>query len=627
MARFGILFIDATGLLRHIGDPRQRDVYRVAIVADPQLTDWYSYKQAGYALYLTELYTDLFMRRSFRQLRQQLRPDLVLFLGDLLDGGRETLDDERFDRNVERFHAVFATEETDWNSRRSRHRQHVKVPISPSSSQQQYGPSMQTTAITTSGETADSIREIRSGQFRLIQSVPDTVRERQEARGHDRSARLYVAGNHDIGFGDTIIRGTEKRFKRVHGPLNYEIPVGNHSFVILDTMSLSSIHQEIREESQTFLDSLAEDTSKSLPRILFTHVPLHRQDTVYCGTEREQQHRMIVDERGEQYQNLISQDLTREILQKLRPIMVFSGDDHDWCEMKHRVGSGGGRDDWHVPEVTVPTFSFAQGVQHPGFALLSLYRPGETAESVTQASSLSSPSSSSSSSSSFAYQHCGLPVQMAIYRAYTWLLLPTLLWILAYRIYWFMKGKPMSCGSSSGGKHAPWQQTYYSDYKEKAPVSDDTACVQPPHSQQQQQQALSQAVSTATELSPTTPRGKKAIFTLHFQNPPASTAGSCQPTAAHEAHRHHAPPPFSSPSSAFPIVSTTTTTTTAATINNTNNETHKSRVLTVLLLLRPLSCLWATRSFWRTVLADCLHLARPVLAFYGVLLLYSLAVH
>ncbi|KAF9973513.1 hypothetical protein BGZ73_003255 [Actinomortierella ambigua] len=251
------------------------------------------------------------MRRSFRQLRQQLQPDLVMFLGDLLDGGRETLDDESFERNVQRFHTVFATEKTDWNSRRSSHRRYAKRTVS-SPPQQHDQPVPKDLA-------TEGTREIRPGQFRLIQSVPVTARDRQEARDHDRSARLYVAGNHDIGFGDTIIRGTEKRFKRVHGPLNYEITVGNHSFVVLDTMSLSSVHQDIRDESQTFLDSLAEDT-------------------VYCGPEREQQHRMIVDERGEQYQNLISEDLTRDILQKLRPVMVFSGDDHDWCEMEHKVG-------------------------------------------------------------------------------------------------------------------------------------------------------------------------------------------------------------------------------------------------------------------------------------------------
>ncbi|KAG0244668.1 hypothetical protein BGW41_006907 [Actinomortierella wolfii] len=461
-------------------NPRQEDIYRVAIVADPQLTDWFSYKQTGLALYLTELYTDLFMRRSFRQLRQQLRPDLVLFLGDLLDGGRETLDDERFQKNLRRFHTIFATEETDWGSRRSQRRRHINAQLS-SQQQQQQQQQAELEAIISSNAGPESIREIRPGQFRLVQNIPTTVQERRDARRNDESARLYVAGNHDIGFGDTIIRETVKRFKRIHSPLNYEIRVGNHSFVILDTMSLSSVHQDIREEAQTFLDSLA---------------------AVYCGPQREQQHRMIVDERGEQYQNLISPELSREILEKLRPIMVFSGDDHDWCEIEHVL------DDLKTNEVTVPTFSFAQGVQHPGFVLLSLYRPTDGMASLAGGSMGSD--TGLPNEASFAYQHCGLPVQMAIYGAYIHLLLATLAWMVIYRFYWFWKGR----NSSIRNPGLMQSQNNFEDYKVQAPY---------------------RAMSTATELSPTV-RNTKGVFTLHFQNPPpiANTARQTTQRYKHE---------------------------------------------------------------------------------------------
>ncbi|KAK3837470.1 MAG: Metallo-dependent phosphatase-like protein, partial [Linnemannia gamsii] len=263
----------------------------MAIIADPQLTDWMSYHQSGLLLALVEMYTDIYMKRSFRRLHASLRPDAVLFLGDLNDGGRNT-DQKTFEKNTGRFFEwIFATDSS--------------------------------------------------------------------------ALRLYVAGNHDVGFGDTLIRSSMKRYKRVFGSVNYEVNVGNHSLVVLDTLALSSKVPSIREESQLFLDQIKQE-QPSLPRILFTHVPLHRLDTTYCGKARETD-QTIKDRKGEQYQNMVNIPLTREILEDIQPDMVFSGDDHDWCEIAHPTIGGN-----FVPEVTLRTFSFAQGIKRPAFGMLSL---------------------------------------------------------------------------------------------------------------------------------------------------------------------------------------------------------------------------------------------------------------
>lgn len=63
------------------------------IVGDPQLTDKYSYGRKGVIQWITEFYSDQYMRRNWKKLNRKLRPDAVVFLGDLMDGGREWPDD------------------------------------------------------------------------------------------------------------------------------------------------------------------------------------------------------------------------------------------------------------------------------------------------------------------------------------------------------------------------------------------------------------------------------------------------------------------------------------------------------------------------------------------------------
>jgi hypothetical protein len=79
---------------------------------------------------------------------------------------------------------------------------------------------------------------------------------------------------------------------------------------------------------------------------------------------------------GPGYQNLLGSETSRFLLDILRPSVVFSGDDHDYCEHHHPQG---------VREITLKSFSSSTGIRRPGFQLLSLIPPHEATTSKTHA--------------------------------------------------------------------------------------------------------------------------------------------------------------------------------------------------------------------------------------------------
>ncbi|KAF9907703.1 hypothetical protein BX616_000352 [Lobosporangium transversale] len=429
----------------------RKEHYRIALIADPQLTDWMSYHQSGLLLALVEIYTDIFMRRSFKRLHASLRPDAVIFLGDLLDGGRTTFG-KTFDKNKGRFfERVFITLSSGWNQRP------VIVDLEDSTRLE----ITQDPKKMGIDETAFNI----TGHYQQLVDVPLSSIERERIRNAGKSVRLYVAGNHDVGFGDKLVRPSMVRYKRIFGSVNYEIKIGNHSLVVLDTLALSSELPDIRQESQQFLSQLMNETP-TLPRILFTHIPLYRIETTPCGAARETK-QLILDRMGEQYQNMIHAPLTQEILQGIQPDMVFSGDDHDWCEVAHayknsNVKSRGNSNKHYsyTPEVTLPTFSFAQGIQQPGFVMLSLYNPDHKTKNLypvvnTNTTAARLPVSTMGEGegiapgsierpfgeATFAYEECMLPNQLLIYLSYGLLFVGSLGVLLIQRHRWMARSR------------------------------------------------------------------------------------------------------------------------------------------------------------------------------------------
>lgn len=102
--------------------------------------------------------------------------------------------------------------------------------------------------------------------------------------------------------------------------------------------------------------------------IVFSHIPLSRPESAKCGPLREgREDAKIRKGVGPGYQNLLGRQTSHFIVDAIDPVVVFSGDDHDYCDMVHA--------DTGVREVTVKSFSPSTGVSRPGFQLLSLVPP------------------------------------------------------------------------------------------------------------------------------------------------------------------------------------------------------------------------------------------------------------
>ena len=171
----------------------------------------------------------------------------------------------------------------------------------------------------------------------------------------ETTASPYIAslpGNHDIGVSDTVSPTALARFKKHFGEPSSEFRAGDFTLVLLDTVSLSAeFHDTISQQPRIFLDSL-KSNEPAEPRILLTHIPLYRPEGTSCGALRESRNAIRVG-KGYQYQNVLTPELSKKVVDIVRPLAVFSGDDHDYCYVQHNYGG------MKIPEHTVKSFSWA----------------------------------------------------------------------------------------------------------------------------------------------------------------------------------------------------------------------------------------------------------------------------
>lgn len=165
-----------------------------------------------------------------------------------------------------------------------------------------------------------------------------------------------VPGNHDEGFGAGVKPILRDRFNRYFGTPNIRRFIDGVEFISIDAPSLLAA-APVSDPARNFVDSLGEPTQ---PRILLSHVPL-RRDTVArpCGPLRESP--AFHQNAGYQYQLALDQLITDELLQKVKPELIFSGDDHDYCDIRHPT---------NAREITVKSISMAMGIKHPAVQLL-----------------------------------------------------------------------------------------------------------------------------------------------------------------------------------------------------------------------------------------------------------------
>lgn len=374
------------------------------LVADPQLIDPHTYPGRPWPLSsLTYTITDNYMRRSYKQLQEQLQPDTVFFMGDLFDGGREW-------RTFKG-----SSEDPSWSRR-------PKSEVSRAKKwKKRYGEDYW-------------LKEY--ARFSKIFVDPWVVGG-PDAR-HGQGVRRLIAslpGNHDLGFGSEVKVPVRDRFEAFFGDMNRVDVIANHTFVSVDTLSLSARSSEDRAQAdlsdiyrpaEEFLDgvqlrkrraieqelrrlrgeiqepsqehkveeALSADFSRTvtldrgegkpeLPTILLTHVPLWRPPGTQCGPLREHwppsnpadsqardDRNAISVSKGYQYQNVLSEGDSVDLIEKIGNVVhAFSGDDHDYCELSHDEKQA------NVKEITIKSTSMAMGVPTPGFLMVSMYNP------------------------------------------------------------------------------------------------------------------------------------------------------------------------------------------------------------------------------------------------------------
>ncbi|CAI4055607.1 hypothetical protein N7582_000383 [Saccharomyces uvarum] len=190
-----------------------------------------------------------------------------------------------------------------------------------------------------------------------------------------RRTVMSLPGNHDIGFGDTVVESSLQRFSSYFGETSTSLEVGNHTFVLLDTISLSDKkNPSVSRIPMEFLDNFSMG-SHPQPKILLTHVPLYRNaEQQTCGELRESKKPFPIQS-GEQYQTVIDSEISQQILTAVQPELLFSGDDHDYCRISHSYPFHG--ETKIAEEITVKSCAMNMGINRPAIQLLSLYNPSD----------------------------------------------------------------------------------------------------------------------------------------------------------------------------------------------------------------------------------------------------------
>jgi hypothetical protein len=175
-----------------------------------------------------------------------------------------------------------------------------------------------------------------------------------------------------------------------------------------------------------------------IPTVLLSHVPLYRPPGTPCGPLREkwppskvagQTETLQSDDAnalriaaGYQYQNVLHPEVSEDILRKVGGVEhIFSGDDHDYCDILHQGISSGERG---AREITVKSISWAMGVREPGFLMISLWNP------IDEHGAKLPVSQSPLSKSTLQSHLCLLPNQLTIFIRYGVFLAITLLMLV-----------------------------------------------------------------------------------------------------------------------------------------------------------------------------------------------------
>ncbi|ETW80437.1 hypothetical protein HETIRDRAFT_46276, partial [Heterobasidion irregulare TC 32-1] len=263
---------------------------------------------------LVQRFRDIHLRKSWAAVRR-LRPHTIFFLGDMLASGGAIKDDDEYETYVRKFKNTF--------------------PVDPDI-------------------------EVR-----------------------------YLPGNSDVGLGEinSFTKHVRERYMDHFGALNQRISVANSTLVLLDAPGLvnedylragSGVSFDhwtpLKDGPIEFVTAVATDHEQG-PIILFSHIPLHRAESRACGPLRERG--TIRRGVGHGWQSSLGKQTSVFLLQSLKPVVIFSADDRDYCDITHVIASNvssasSSAQRAEIHEITVKSISLAPQITRPGFQLLSL---------------------------------------------------------------------------------------------------------------------------------------------------------------------------------------------------------------------------------------------------------------
>lgn len=287
----------------------------VLIIADPQLIDRHTYPNRGRMLLsLSQLTVDNYIYKNYRALLKNLQPHMIVFLGDLLDDGRSPPSEEYYETQFQRFQDLFVKPVMEHQGKRNRN------------------------------------------NVQIVTNVP---------------------GNHDIGFGAGVTREAVERFESHFGSRNTLIDKPHHQLIFLNDLLVSAadnIDQDLKpllNEDMSFITKIGSQR-RTKTRILFDHVTLWKDPNVQRCDARRESRKDFPLTRGHQYQSALDKATSEMLLEKLSPDVIFSGDDHDFCEVVEEYVDGFGNERKSI-SVNVKSISMAMGIRQPAVHLLTLY--------------------------------------------------------------------------------------------------------------------------------------------------------------------------------------------------------------------------------------------------------------
>ncbi|KAJ2373138.1 hypothetical protein IW150_003770 [Coemansia sp. RSA 2607] len=158
----------------------------------------------------------------------------------------------------------------------------------------------------------------------------------------------FLAGNHDIGYGEETKKYHITRYLNNFGQLNHkwyfdfervsnvhtDMP-GIHKVAILNAMNLDATrNDEYRRQVWGFVRDLATERAKhpEIPFILFLHIPLNKPAGVCEPSPVTKLKDGFIA-----YQDYLSPATSAFLLHCLRPTIILNGHDHNGCLATHFV--------------------------------------------------------------------------------------------------------------------------------------------------------------------------------------------------------------------------------------------------------------------------------------------------